>query len=223
VHRLEGQVATFDARRGPCYRCLFPEPPPADARPACGEAGVLGVVTGLVGMIQAAEAVRFLLGWRPAEEGRLILVDAEGTEFSEVRFRRREDCVACGPGARERPWPWTTGVPAPSAPADLAYIAPVDLAGELRGTAPPTLVDVRTATEREVGGLPGARWVPLEQVPERLTELAQAVRPVVFCQWGGRSEIAARLLVDAGLRPVRVLRGGLDAYAAEVDPTIPRL
>jgi sulfur-carrier protein adenylyltransferase/sulfurtransferase len=222
---LEGQVATFDARQGPCYRCLFPEPPPPEASPACGEAGVMGVVTGLLGTMQAAEAVRVLLGWRPPEEGRLVLVDAEHSEFSEVRFRRRSDCPACGvvPPGTERPWPLPTGVlPTPGGP-EFAYVTPAELASELHGSFPPTLVDVRTEAERALGGLPTALWIPLEQLPDHLHALATAVRPVIFCQWGGRSELAGRLLVEAGLRPVRILRGGLDAYAAEVDPSIPRI
>ncbi|MCI4366349.1 MAG: HesA/MoeB/ThiF family protein [Thermoplasmata archaeon] len=225
VHRLEGQVATFHAASGPCYRCLFPDPPPPEVSPACGEAGVLGVVTGLLGTMQAAQAIRFLLGWRPEAEGRLTLVDAQHAEFTEVRFRRRDDCLACGNGAEKPPRPW----PIPSAPptspvaAEFAYIAPAALADELRSVNPPTMVDVRSEAERAIAGLPGATWVPLELLAERLPELSAAVRPVVYCQWGGRSELAGRLLVEAGLRPVRVLRGGLDAYAAEVDPTIPRI
>jgi molybdopterin/thiamine biosynthesis adenylyltransferase/rhodanese-related sulfurtransferase len=224
VHRMEGQVATFDARSGPCYRCLFPDPPPAEAVPSCGEAGVLGVVPGLLGTVQAAEAIRALLGWRVAGEGRLTLVDAEQMEFREVRFRRRPECPACGNGALRTESAWPIGVAqTPRTVPEFSYISPKELADELHREPPPTLLDVRSESERSLGGLPGARWIPLDQLAERLPELSGAIRPVVYCQWGGRSELAGRLLADAGLRPIRVLQGGLDAYAAEIDPSLPRI
>ena len=225
VHRLEGQAAVFDARTGPCYRCLFPEPPPPEAAPGCGEAGVIGVVPGLLGTVQAAETLRILLGWRPEGEGRLLLVDVETLEFREVRVRKRSGCAGCSAGVETTPLP-----EAPSADVQYGplgswfdFVSPLELREELHGSQPPTLLDVRSETERTIAALPGSIWIPLDELPRRLAELASGRRPVVYCQWGGRAERAGRMMAEAGLRPVRVLRGGLDAYAAEADPSVPRI
>ncbi len=225
VHRLEGQFALFDAATGPCYRCLFPEAPPPEAAPGCGEAGVLGVVPALLGTLQAVETLRLLLGWRGSEATRLWLVDAESLDVRHVIVRRRSDCAGCGPGAAESPMPEEPEerLAAPGVPEGFRFIEPRALSEELAGRRPPTVIDVRESAERALGSIPGDRWIPLEALPGRLSELSDAVRPVVYCQWGGRSERAGRLLAEAGLREVRVLRGGLDAYAAEVDPSLPRL
>jgi adenylyltransferase/sulfurtransferase len=223
VHRLEGQAAVFDARSGPCYRCLFPDPPPPDAVPGCGEAGVLGVVPGLLGTLQATEALRLLLGWKAEGEGRLLLVDAETAEFREVKVRRRPDCEGCSSAAVASPLPESFAPIVPGPSGAFEFVAPLTLKEELSGDLPPTLVDVRTEAERAIVRLPGSVWIPLEHLASRLPEIASARRPVVYCQWGGRSERAGRLMAEAGLRPVRVLRGGLDAYAAEADPSMLRL
>lgn len=219
VHRLEGQLAVFDARVGPCYRCLFPEPPPADLTPACGEAGVLGALPGLLGTLQAVEAVRLLEGWAPAASGRLLLVDLKEGEFRALQLRRREGCDGCRPGVEGTPMPPDPPTEPPH-DAGFTFLSPQGLKAELGRGDPPTLVDLRSAEERSLGQLPDAVWVPFDQLPERVAELAAAVRPVLFCQWGGRSERAARWIAEAGLRQVRVLRGGLDAYASEVDPSV---
>lgn len=225
VQRLEGQVATFDSRSGPCYRCLFPEPPPADAAPGCGEGGVLGILPVLLGTLQAAEVVRSILGWAEPGVSKLLLVDAENLETRELLLRRRADCDGCAPALR-RPdaplvsngWAVATGLP-----TGFDFIEPQTLRAELAEPQPPTLLDVRSANEREVVALAGSRWIPLEELPGRISEMSDARRPVVYCQWGGRSERAGRLLAESGLRPIRVLRGGLDAYAVEADPSLPRL
>lgn len=223
VFRLEGQLAVFDAATGPCYRCLFPEPPPPDARPGCGDSGVLGVLPPVLGALQAAEAIRVLLGWRPPGPTRLNVFDMRGMEVRAVELRKRVDCTGCGPGAAESAMPPDESTAAvPPSPVGFDFLEPRALAAELRGTDPPSLVDVREEVEHGLGAIAGSIWIPLDRLPDRIAELAATRRPVVYCQWGGRSERAGRLLAEAGLRPVRVLRGGLDAYAAEVDPSLPR-
>lgn len=216
VHRLEGQFAVFDAGRGPCYRCLFPTPPGPESAPPCGEAGVLGTLPTLLGAMQATAAVGVLLGWRTEPAGRLVLVDAESMEFRELRVARRAGCDGCSESARAGAMPPSAaGPPGATAEGGFAYIDARALRAELAGPVPPTIVDVRSEAERFLPGIPGSRSIPLESLVERMDELADAVRPVVVCQWGGQAERAGRLLGASGLRQVRALQGGLEAFLTE--------
>jgi sulfur-carrier protein adenylyltransferase/sulfurtransferase len=222
VYRFEGQVTVFDARHGPCYRCLFPEPPPPEAVPSCAEGGVLGVLPGLVGTLQALEAIKLLLGVGDPLYGRLLLADGLTTQFRELRIGKDPGCVLCGENATQRElidYPKFCGVGA----ADLVgehEITALALAALLRTPEAPMLVDVRTSAEFELGHLPGASSIPSGQLLERAGELSNARELVLYCSVGARSDRASRQLRELGFTHVRHLHGGLAAWASDVDPTI---
>ncbi|MCI4332021.1 MAG: molybdopterin-synthase adenylyltransferase MoeB [Thermoplasmata archaeon] len=229
IHRFEGQASVFDASRGPCYRCLYPEPPPPDLVPSCAEGGVLGVLPGIIGMIQATEAVKILLGAGEPLVGRLLLYDALGMRFREFHLKKNPECVLCGEHPTQTgliDYPAFCGVPAPSlagsASPDLPSLTPEALHAELEGSDPPLLLDVREQQEWEIAHLPGAVLIPSRQLPDRVTELARARSVVVYCHSGNRSRRATRLLLDLGFTSVQNLEGGIDAWAQKVDPSMPR-
>lgn len=214
IFRFEGQASVFHAPAGPCYRCLFPEPPPEGLVPNCAQAGVLGALAGLVGSIQAAEAVKCLLGAGSTLAGRLLLVDLLAATFREVRLRRDPECPACG----ERPTITraleTSGPGCPAAPS----IGARDLARLVASAEAPLLLDVREEWEFEAGSLPQARNAALGEVLAAAPGLPRDREIVVFCSVGPRGERAAELLRGAGVERVRNLRGGLAAWRDEVDP-----
>lgn len=228
IYRFEGQASVFDARRGPCYRCLYPEPPPPGLVPSCAEGGVLGVLPGLVGTIQATEAVKLLLGIGEPLVGRLLLLDALSLRFRELRLRKNPDCVLCGTHPTQTgliDYPAFCGV-APESTASTAssvpQISPEALAARLASDDPPTLVDVRTPAEWEIVHLPNATLIPLSDLPHRVTELAHARELVLYCHSGTRSAQGARMLLELGFTHVSSLTGGIHAWAEKVDPTLPR-
>ena len=227
IYRFEGQASVFDAKKGPCYRCLYPEPPPADLVPSCAEAGVLGVLPGLIGMIQATETVKLLVGIGEPLIGRLLLYDAAAMRFRELKLRKNPTCVICSPTATQKgliDYPAFCGVPAPgSEPSggDLPEITPEALRDELAGPEPPTLLDVRDPNEWDIVHLPNALLIPRTQLPDRLNEITGARQLVVYCRTGGRSSQATRLLLDLGFSNVRNLKGGITAWSHKVDPSAP--
>jgi sulfur-carrier protein adenylyltransferase/sulfurtransferase len=228
IYRFEGQASVFDARRGPCYRCLYPEPPPPDLVPSCAEAGVLGVLPGLVGVMQATETVKLLLGVGEPLIGRLLLFDALEMRFRELRLRKNPTCALCSPTATQKTlidYDQFCGVPAPgSAPVSsgVPEVSPEDLRDELASADPPFLLDVRDPEEWEIAHLPSATLIPRGELPDRVTEIARAREVVVYCRSGSRSAQATRLLLDLGFQHVRNLRGGLLAWSERVDPSVPR-
>ncbi len=228
IYRFEGQVSVFDARRGPCYRCLYPEPPPPDLVPSCAEAGVLGVLPGLIGMLQATETIKLILGRGEPLVGRLLLYDALALRFRELTLRKNPHCVLCSPGATQKgliDYPAFCGVPAPGAAPEAAgvpEIDPVALAQELRGSDPPFVVDVREPEEWAIGHLAAAHLIPKGELAERVDELTKARELVLYCRSGKRSGEAARLLLDLGFSHVKSLRGGINAWSQQVDPTVPQ-
>jgi sulfur-carrier protein adenylyltransferase/sulfurtransferase len=227
IYRFEGQASVFDATRGPCYRCLYAEPPPPDLVPSCAEGGVLGVLPGMIGMIQATETVKLLLGVGEPLIGRLLLYDALAMRFRELTLRKNPSCVICSPNATQHgliDYPAFCGVPAPGttlAGDGLPEVTPEELKEELSGPDPPMLVDVREPNEWEIVRLEGAHLIPRGQLPDRLNELTAARRLVVYCRTGGRSSQATRLLLDLGFSNVRNLTGGITAWAQKVDPSLP--
>jgi molybdopterin/thiamine biosynthesis adenylyltransferase/rhodanese-related sulfurtransferase/molybdopterin converting factor small subunit len=227
IYRFEGQASVFDAAKGPCYRCLYPEPPPPDLVPSCAEAGVLGVLPGLIGIVQATETIKLLLGIGEPLIGRLLLYDALEMRFRELRLQKNPTCVLCSPTATQKgliDYPAFCGVPAAgAAPVDagLPEITPEALRDELEAADPPMLVDVREPNEWEIVHLPNAHLIPRGQLPDRLNELTGARRLVVYCRTGGRSSQATRLLLDLGFTNVRNLTGGITAWAEKVDPSLP--
>jgi adenylyltransferase/sulfurtransferase len=239
VFRWEGQVSVFGTEGGPCYRCLFREPPPPGLVPNCAEGGVIGVLPGIIGSLQALETIKLLLGAGKSLAGRLLIFDALALEWREVSLRRNPDCPVCG----DRPTQTSLidyeafcGVV--SAPGNGAHgaafdgsageirVAEIDArsaAEQLRSAAPPYLLDVREPWEWAVSNLAehGARLIPLGELEERIGEIP-AGRPImVYCRTGHRSLSAAERLVQAGLGPVSNLRGGLIAWARDVEPGLP--
>jgi molybdopterin/thiamine biosynthesis adenylyltransferase/rhodanese-related sulfurtransferase len=226
ILRFEGQVSLFDARRGPCYRCLFPEPPAPGTVPSCGEAGVLGVLPGVVGTLQATEALKWIAGIGEPLLGRFVHYDALDLRFSEFRFEKDPACALCGEAPTVRAladYEGFCGVPQ-AAEAALPEIS----ADALARRGPPgrdfLLLDVREPAEFAKASIAGAELLPLADLPARAGELAAwRERPiVVHCHRGGRSATAARWLLANGFRDVTNLAGGIEAWSLSVDPAVPR-
>jgi adenylyltransferase/sulfurtransferase len=222
VFRFEGQASVFWSQRGPCYRCLYPEPPPPGLAPSCAEGGVLGVLPGVVGGLQATETLKLLLGIGEPLIGRLLLYDALAMRFDEVRLRKDPDCPLCGtkPTIRElQDYPafCATGRGGPEPPGET--IAAAELKRRLDAGEALRILDVREPHEWEICHLEGARLVPLGSLGERLHELDPATTWVVHCRSGARSAKAAVQLRRAGFR-VLDLQGGILAWAREVDPSL---
>ena len=213
IFRFEGQASVFHAPHGPCYRCLFPEPPPEGLVPNCAQSGVLGALAGLVGSIQAAEATKCILGAGTSLLGRLILIDLFGATFREVRLRRDPSCPVCG----EHPSITRAIELAGPGCASIRAIGAAELAAQIASPQPPLLLDVREAAEFAAGSLPRARNVPLGDVTNAAADLPRDVDVVVFCSVGPRGGRAAELLRGAGLERVSNLAGGLAAWRDEID------
>jgi len=228
IYRFEGQVSVFDAQRGPCYRCLYPEPPPPDLVPSCAEAGVLGVLPGLIGVLQATETVKLLLGTGTPLIGRLILFDALALRFRELTLHKNPHCVLCSPHATQKgliDYPAFCGIAAPgSAPAEgsAPVIEPEALAAALKTDDPPFLIDVREPEEWAIAHLPDAHLIPKGELAERVDEITRARDVVLYCRSGSRSAQAARLLLELGFTHVRSLNGGINAWSERVDPSVPQ-
>jgi molybdopterin/thiamine biosynthesis adenylyltransferase/rhodanese-related sulfurtransferase len=227
IFRFEGQASVFAAADGPCYRCLFPEPPPPGLVPSCAEGGVLGVLPGMIGTIQAAEALKLILGLGGTLVARLLLVNALTMEFRTVRLRKDPSCPACGTRTiRELiDYDEYCGTPGGEAHYDrngISEITPRELAEQLRAGATVDLIDVREPGEWEVARLPGARLLPLGQLAASMATLDSAREIVVMCRSGQRSANAARQLQAAGFRKVKNLAGGILRWSDEVDPTVPK-
>ena len=230
VDRWEGQASVFATPGGPCYRCLFREPPPPGLVPSCAEAGVLGVLPGIMGSIQAAEAIKTILGVGDTLAGRLLLFDALALSFREVRLTRNPECPVCG----DRPtltalvdYDLFCGVEADGTPAGrepLPQLSPAEVEAALGSDAPPLLLDVREPHEWEIGnlGARGAILIPFGQVQQRVEELPVDRPIVVYCHVGVRSALAADTLRSLGFEGVANLRGGYRAWTQEVDPSLPR-
>jgi len=222
IHRFEGQAMTYVPGRGPCYRCLFPETP-AVVVPTCAEAGVLGVLPGVMGAIQATEAIKLIVGRGEPLVGRLLTYDALELRFQEFRFARRADCAVCGERPtitelRDSPEACMT-----DALQSLRRIAPSELQmmlADTEGHDPLMLVDVREPREFAAGHLPGAINMPMSELDRRLAELPARSTVVFMCRSGGRSlRACGQALRDGAVTPLQ-LEGGLLAWAAEVDPAL---
>ncbi len=222
VFRFEGQLAVFDASRGPCYRCLFPEPPPPELVPSCAEGGVLGALPGILGSLQALETIKLLLGKGDPLVGRLLLFDGLGMSFRELPVSRDPDCPACG----ERP--------TITAPVDyeifcsswagepVQTMTPEQLAQRLDSGHDAQLLDVREPPEHAIASIDGFLLIPLGELEQRLGELDRQRECVVTCHRGGRSAQACALLRAAGFSRVVSLEGGIDAWAQRVEPGMAR-
>jgi molybdopterin/thiamine biosynthesis adenylyltransferase/rhodanese-related sulfurtransferase len=225
IFRFEGQASIFATPDGPCYRCLFPNPPPPGLVPSCAEGGVLGVLPGIVGTIQATEALKLILGIGDTLVGRLLLIDAMGMRFHTVRVPRDPKCPACGTHEiRELiDYDEYCGTPGGEMPArnDVPEITPTELAGRLDAKEDFDLIDVREPYEWQLGRLPTARLIPLGHLPAALSTLDSTRDIVVYCRSGKRSADATIELRAAGFRAVN-LAGGILRWSDEIDPTIPK-
>jgi sulfur-carrier protein adenylyltransferase/sulfurtransferase len=221
IHRFEGQLMTYVPERGPCYRCLFPDAADAPV-PNCAEAGVLGVLPGVIGTLQATEAIKLITGIGVPLIGRLLTYDALEMRFGEFRVARRRDCAVCGVAP-------TITAPQDAAPrraaaAGVRRLSPADLDALLHRPPPaarPPLIDVREVWEFDTGHLAGAINIPLGELPERLSEIGHDSAPVFICRSGGRSLAACNMALAVGVTAPANLEGGLHAWAATVDPQLP--
>ena len=228
IFRFEGQVSVFDARRGPCYRCLFPEPPPPGLVPSCAEGGVLGVLPGIVGTLQALEVLKLILGAGDPLVGRLLMFDALAMRFRELPIRKDASCAVCGKS------------PTVTAPVDYNEFCQIRGAeAEVDAHGVPTLtveefharrqageafqlLDVREAHEYQIVQIPGSRLLPLSELPARMHELDSTHTYTLHCKVTGRSLQAYHLMRKAGFGRLQVLSGGVDAWAERIDKALPR-
>ncbi len=228
IYRFDGQVSVFDAKRGPCYRCLFPEPPPPGLVPSCAEGGVLGVLPGTIGTLQATETLKLILGIGEPLIGRLLLYNALDMSFDFVNLRKNPRCKICGPEPEVNQlidYEAFCGVPGhdhENGSVGGGYdIEAVDLAKRLKQGNHLRLLDVREPHELQISRLDNATLIPLGQLAARLSELDTAEEIVVFCKAGTRSSRALELMVSAGFRKIKNLKGGINAWARQVDPNMP--
>src|SRR5690348_3845363 len=226
IFRFEGQASVFAAKDGPCYRCLYPEPPPPGLVPSCAEGGVLGILPGLVGLIQATEAIKLILGSGQPLIGRLLLVDALGMKFRELKLRKNPECVVCGThptvtklidyeefcGLRGQEKPVSNSVP---------EISVEELKRRLDAKEDLVIVDVREPHEYQICNLNGV-LIPLNDLPRRVHELDPSKEMVVHCRSGARSARAVGFLQQAGFAKAKNLAGGILAWADRIDPKVPK-
>ncbi|MFA5837639.1 MAG: molybdopterin-synthase adenylyltransferase MoeB [Bellilinea sp.] len=225
IFRFEGQVSVFDARVGPCYRCLFPTPPPPGSVPACGDAGVFGVLPGTIGTIQATEVIKLILGIGEPLTGKLLLYDALSMSQQIVNLRKNPNCKVCGPNPEIThliDYEEFCGVPTRVVNDGMAGegrdLDPETLAEWINRGQPLQLVDVRDPIELEISALPDAVNIPLERLNQRFKELDPTKTYVLFCRTGVRSARGVHLLSAAGFSHVYNLFGGINAWAEQIDP-----
>ncbi len=224
VFRFDGQVSVFYAKEGPCYRCLYAEPPPPDLIPSCSEGGVLGVLPGIIGSLQALEAIKQIVGFGESLIGRLVVFDGRRMQFRELALQKDPDCPVCG----SRPtvtalidYEAFCGAGGSGVGAG-AEITALELERERARRPELVLVDVREPREAEIAHIAGARLIPLRELPGRLAELSGHGDIVTLCHHGPRSLKAREILKGAGFANVRSLAGGIDAWSREVDSEVPR-
>lgn len=229
IFRFDGQASVFFPPHGPCYRCLYPEPPPPDLVPNCAEGGVLGILPGLIGVVQATETVKLILGKGRPLTGRLLLYDALEMGFREMKVRKNPRCPVCGPS------PTITHLidyhefcnrrgaesPPASAAGDADAIAPRALKALIDRGETPFILDVRNPEEIAICRLAGSTVIPLPELPNRIDELDRSVPMIVHCKSGARSAKAIALLRESGFSDLRNLTGGILAWIKDVDPSLP--
>jgi sulfur-carrier protein adenylyltransferase/sulfurtransferase len=230
IFRFEGQATIFWAEKGPCYRCLYPEPPPPGMVPSCAEGGVLGILPGTIGLIQATEAVKLILGKGDPLIGRLLLYNALDMKFREVKLQKDPDCPVCGTHptitklidyeqfcgiglGQEEATVTTNGV---------AEITASELKAMIDRKETFTLVDVREPHEYKIAKIPGSKLIPLGDIAQRANELDTASNIVVHCRSGARSAKAIQTLQKMGFKRLRNLKGGILAWSQDVDPSVPQ-
>jgi adenylyltransferase/sulfurtransferase len=229
IFRFEGQVSVFDGRDGPCYRCIFPEPPPPGLVPSCAEGGVLGVVPGTVGTLQATEGLKLLLGIGNSLKGRMLLYNALDMSFDFINLRKNPHCKVCS----ENPeitelidYEEFCGMPMHDQEEGSAGekwdITALQLNEQLHSDNPPHLIDVREPHELEISRIDAAELIPLGELAAHLSQLDTAEEIVLMCKAGTRSARALDLMLGAGFRKLKNLKGGINAWADDVDPSLPK-
>jgi sulfur-carrier protein adenylyltransferase/sulfurtransferase len=226
IFRFEGQATVFAYEGGPCYRCLYPEPPPPGLVPSCAEGGVLGILPGIIGLVQATETVKLILGIGEPLVGRLMLYDALRMKFREVKLRRNPECPVCG----EHPtitklidYQQFCGIPQQTVETPMTgEIDPIEVKQKLDRGDEFVLIDVREPHEYQIARIPGARLIPLGELPKHLNELDSSAEFVMHCKSGVRSAKAMDLLKQSGFSKVRNMTGGIIAWSDKVDPTVPK-
>ena len=227
IFRFEGQASVFWAEEGPCYRCLYPEPPPPGLVPSCAEGGVLGILPGAIGTIQATETVKLILGIGEPLIGRLMLYDALGMSFREMKLRKDPNCPVCGenPTVTELiDYQEFCGIPQAAAAEQangVPEISVTELKRKMDAGENINVLDVREPHEYEVANI-GVKLVPLGELPQRLAEFDQNENLAIHCKTGGRSAKAVKLLQDAGFQNVYNVKGGITAWSEEIDPSVPK-
>lgn len=226
IFRFEGQSSIFATESGPCYRCLYPEPPPPGLVPSCAEGGVLGILPGVVGLIQATEVVKLILGKGTTLEGRLMLYDALNMKFRELKLRRNPECPSgkCSVVNGLIDYQQFCGIPAaPPAPAvALGDLEATDVKRMIDAGEDFLLLDVREPHEYQIASIPKAQLIPLGTLPNRLAELPKDARIVCHCKSGMRSAKAVDLLKQSGFTNVANMKGGILAWSDKVDPSVPK-
>jgi adenylyltransferase/sulfurtransferase len=235
IFRFEGQASVFSTKEGPCYRCLYPEPPPPGLVPSCAEGGVLGVLPGVIGVIQATEAIKLIAGIGEPLIGRFMIYDALRMKFRELKLRKDPDCPVCGthptvtrlidyeefcglrPAVSEEQMAVAT-----NAASNATEISSIELKARLDKGDPITIVDVREPNEYQINRIPGSQLIPLGEIPRRYAELDPEAEIVVQCKMGGRSAKAADYLRSVGFKRVLNLKGGILDWIDKVDPSQPK-
>jgi len=232
IFRFEGQATIFAAGDGPCYRCLYPEPPPPGLVPSCAEGGVLGILPGTIGLIQATEAVKLILGVGQPLIGRLLLYDALGMRFRELKLRKNPECPICGEHrtiTRLIDYHQFCGVPNPKHPVpaeetkvNSGEIDVTELKAKLDRGDDFVLIDVREPHEYRIASIPGSRLIPLGEFPKHVGEFDPNAEILIHCKMGGRSARACAVLRQAGFEKVYNVKGGILAWSDKVDPSVPK-
>jgi adenylyltransferase/sulfurtransferase len=227
IFRFEGQATVFAYPGGPCYRCLYPEPPPPGLVPSCAEGGVLGILPGVIGLIQATETVKLILGAGEPLVGRLLLYDALAMRFRELKLRRNPECPMCGdhPTIHELiDYQQFCGIPNQTHEPVAAEgdIDPVEVKAKIDRGDPFVLIDVREPHEYQICRIPNAKLIPLGDLPKRVNDLDSADEIVAHCKSGVRSAKAVEFLKQAGFKKVRNMKGGILAWSDKVDPSVPK-
>ncbi len=230
IFRFEGQASVFGHEDGPCYRCLYPEPPPPGLVPSCAEGGVLGILPGVIGVIQATEVVKLLLGKGTTLKGRLLLYDALNMKFRELKLRRNPECPICGDNrtiTKLIDYQQFCGILPPAAAptaeeTKMTDVSPKEVKARIDKGDNFILIDVRETHEYQICSIPSARLIPLGDLPKRLNELDPEADYVMHCKGGTRSAKACVILREAGFKNVRNMTGGIGLWSDQVDSTVPK-
>jgi len=232
IFRFEGQASVFATKDGPCYRCLYPEPPPPGLVPSCAEGGVLGVLPGIIGVIQATETVKLILGIGEPLIGRFMIYDALKMRFRELKLRKDPECPVCGTNPTVKALidyeqfcgfkPETQNATTGAAVSNEWEITPVELKKKLDAGEAPFVLDVREPNEYQINRIEGSTLIPLGELPRRYQELPRDREIVTQCKMGGRSAKAMDFLKSVGFTNVKNLRGGILEWIDKVDPSQPK-